>query len=81
MRCVHFIGFDPIKEPMRLVAAIKVFGPPDFVHRIWDTRAAVDIAEDDLVVFAEGSEKDTPSFYPYNEDEYYSRLMQRFMMV
>lgn len=74
--CLHFVGFDP-RDPMKIARASRVFGAPDFVHRLWDVRAACDIAPGDTVVFAKGTEADKPSFYPYSEDEFYARQMRR----
>jgi hypothetical protein len=45
---VHFVGFRG-DEYSR---AVKVWGKPTFVHRIWDVRAAAEVSEGDLVVFA-----------------------------
>jgi hypothetical protein len=56
-RAVHFVGFRG--EEYR--AAIRAFGPPDFIHRRWDLRARREIQPDDLVVFAKGDENQEPS--------------------
>ena len=52
---VHFVGF----RDDRYWNAVRVFGPPDVVHRDWDIYAANDIAPGDLVIHAEG-EADRP---------------------
>jgi len=54
--CVHFVGF----RDDRFHNAVKVFGPPDFIHRFWDHRAVGDVAPGDTVVF--GRQKDWDRF-------------------
>ncbi|WOF44335.1 hypothetical protein KNJ79_05230 [Sphingopyxis indica] len=39
--------------------AIRVFGPPDFIHIGWDRRARREVLPDDIVIFARG-EHDQP---------------------
>ena len=66
MRCVHFIGF----KDDRYWNAVKVFGPPHYIHPGWDLRAFREIAPDDVLVFAEGSAEQEPrrkSFTDYSE--------------
>jgi hypothetical protein len=46
---LHFVGF----KDDRFNNAVRVFGQPDFVHRVWDLRAAADVAPDDTVLFAQ----------------------------
>jgi hypothetical protein len=48
----HFVGF----KDDRFNTAIKAFGRPDFIHRFWDHRAVCEIAENDVVIFADGDE-------------------------
>ena len=50
---MHFVGF----KDDRVFNALKVFGRPDFWHRRWDRRAVDEVAEGDVVVFAEGDER------------------------
>lgn len=47
----HFVGF-PDNHGRTFQSAVRVFGPPAFMHRFWDRRAQRDIAEGDLVIFA-----------------------------
>lgn len=54
---LHFVGF----RDDRYWNAVRVFGPPDFIHRRWDLRAKREIAPDDLIVFATGNERQKPS--------------------
>lgn len=49
-RCIHFVGFSGEEY----WSAVKVFGEPDFIHRGWDLRAQREIADGDMVVFAQG---------------------------
>jgi hypothetical protein len=51
---VHFIGF----RGEEYWSAVKVWGPPGFIHMGWDRRALRDIHPDDTVIFAKGTEKD-----------------------
>lgn len=55
--CVtHFVGF----KDDRYWAARKVFGNPEYIHRGWDLRAQREIAEGDVVVFADGPHDQEP---------------------
>lgn len=63
---VHFVGF----KDDRYHNAVKIFGPPHYIHPGYDLRALRDIAPGDLVVFADGPADQTPrqkSFNDYNE--------------
>jgi hypothetical protein len=60
---VHFVGF----KDDRWWNAIKIFGHPDFVHRFWDTRAAVEIMPGDFVVFADGDENQSIKEHAYDD--------------
>ena len=60
---IHFVGF----KDNRYNAAIKVFGTPDFIHRFWDQRAANEVMENDVVVFADNDE--TQSVNPFAFDD------------
>lgn len=53
---VHFVGF----RDDRYHAAVRVFGVPDFFHIGWDRRALREIAEGDVVVFADGPHDQEP---------------------
>lgn len=50
MRAIHFVGF----RGDEYTRACRVFGEPDFVHLGWDRRARRELADGDLVVFAQG---------------------------
>ena len=45
---VHFVGFRGDEYH----SAVKVWGKPTFIHRIWDVRAAQEAQPEDVVVFA-----------------------------
>ena len=69
--CLHFVRFES-QHDQRFQNAVRVFGPPDFLHRHWDRRALREIAASDVIVFAK-SEADQP-FVTFNgDDEAYVR--------
>jgi hypothetical protein len=51
---VHFVRFKPFDQ--RYWNAVRVFGPPDFMHRRWDHRAQREIADYDTIIYAKGDE-------------------------
>lgn len=61
---LHFVGF---KDTQAFFRAKRVFGPPDFIHRIWDVRALKEIAPGDTVVFFKGTSEDTPSEFAWDD--------------
>lgn len=74
MRCVHYVGF----KDDRFLNALRVFGRPAIIHRRWDLRAARDIGEDDIVVFANGPSKQEPSLINGNDiDEQYLKPLSK----
>lgn len=54
---LHFIGF----RGYEYLRAVRIFGPPDFVHLGWDRWARLEIMDDDVAVFARGTAEDEPS--------------------
>ncbi|QWC56440.1 hypothetical protein F7D01_04435 [Erythrobacter sp. 3-20A1M] len=56
VRLVHFVGF----RDDRYWNAVRVFGPPDMIHPVWDMYAANDVAPGDTVVFATGEADRAP---------------------
>jgi len=50
----HFVGFrgDEFNR------AVRIWGRPDFVHRIWDVRAANEASPEDTVIFARAKDWD-----------------------
>ena len=55
---------------MRYLAAVRVFGEPDFLHRRWDQRAQREIMEGDVIVFAKGDADQPPSPFNYDDSAY-----------
>jgi hypothetical protein len=69
-RCVHFVGF----RDDRYHNAVRIFGRPDFVHRVWDHRAVADVAPDDTVVFARAEDWnniDRPTPYSFDDSAFF----------
>ena len=66
---MHFVGFrhEWDAPDMRYQHAARVFGPPDFVHRTWDVLAVAEIADGDIVVFAQGDESWRPCIYSWDD--------------
>ncbi|HTE40293.1 MAG TPA: hypothetical protein VK629_05670 [Steroidobacteraceae bacterium] len=66
---VHFVGFIHPDQggDARYEHAARFFGQPDFVHRRWDVRASQEIVPGDVVVFAEGTERDTPNVHAFDD--------------
>ena len=64
-RLVHFVGF----RDDRYWNAVRVFGPPDMIHRNWDVYAANDVAEGDIVVHARGDWTDAPRSFSTEAEE------------
>lgn len=68
---IHFVGFFSMAD-QRYANAVRLFGQPDFLHRVWDQRAQREIGDGDIVVFATG-DADQP-VTPFNgDDEFYTR--------
>jgi hypothetical protein len=59
---LHFVGF----RGEEYNSAIRVFGLPDFIHRVWDMRAVQEIAANDIVVFAKYHNQ-PPCEYTYDD--------------
>lgn len=69
--CLHFVGF----RDERYWAAVRAFGLPDIVHRVWDARAKAEIAPGDVAVFAVGDEHQPVS--PYGWDDSHEDIVAR----
>lgn len=54
---LHFVAF----RGEEYWSAVKVWGRPDFIHRRWDLRARREIADEDTLVFAKGTDTDPPA--------------------
>ena len=59
---VHFVGF----KSEEYISAVRVWGLPDMIHRVYDRRVIAEMADDDIVVFARGSE-DKYSQYVFDD--------------
>lgn len=59
----HFVGF----RGDEYLAAVRVWGWPDFIHRGWDRRGQRDIAAGDTVVFARGDAEQEPRRQSYDD--------------
>jgi hypothetical protein len=51
---IHFVGFPDLGH--RFHNAVRIFGTPAYLHRFWDQRAKREIADGDVIVFADGDE-------------------------
>lgn len=58
---IHYIGFRGDEYN----AALRIFGPPDFVHLGWDRWAKQEVADRDVAIFARGTFDDPPSAYSF----------------
>jgi hypothetical protein len=58
---LHFVAF----RGDDYVRAVRIFGPPDFVHIGWDRWAKAEVVASDVAVFARGSFEDEPSRYSF----------------
>ncbi|HEX8554172.1 MAG TPA: hypothetical protein VF695_05655 [Sphingomonas sp.] len=54
---VHFIAF----RGDEYTSAVRVFGPPDFIHIGWDVWARQEVMPGDTAIFARGTADDPPS--------------------
>ena len=66
MTHVHFVGF---REDREFLAAVRVFGQPDFIHKIHDHRAYGDIDEDNDIVVLASRASLTPSRWTWQDHE------------
>lgn len=55
----HFVGF----RGDEFWSTVRIWGPPDFIHRKWDQRARRGIVPGAVLIFATGSEADPPSWW------------------
>jgi hypothetical protein len=62
-KMLHFVGF----RGDEYVRAKMLFGQPNFIHPMWDSRAVADVAEDDIVVFATGTDKDPLAKFSWDD--------------
>ena len=59
-RYVHFVGF----RGDEYLSAVKVFGKPDFFHKVFDDRVIFggEVGDDDIIIFANGADKKYSKF-------------------
>lgn len=65
---LHFVGFRGDEYH----SAVRILGPPDFIHIGWDVWAKQAVVSGDVAVFARGTFDDEPSRYSFpdiREDE------------
>lgn len=58
---LHFIGFRGDEYGR----AVRIFGPPDFIHFGWDRWARMEVMPGDTAIFAKGEYDDEPSPFGY----------------
>ena len=59
---LHFVGF----KGDEFISAVRVFGKPDFFHRVFDARALAEFMDDDTIIFARGTAN---KFTPFTFDD------------
>lgn len=64
---LHFVGF----RGDEYTNAVKVWGLPDFYHRLYDMRAIAEFMKNDIVVFANGSENRLHAKHSFNDSEHF----------
>lgn len=64
-RAIHYIGF----KDDRVWNVLRVFGKPDFWHRIYDQRARAEIAPGDIVLFASGDETQAVREFTHDDSQ------------
>ncbi len=63
---MHFVGF----KDDRVVTARRVFGRPDFYHRVWDFRAWQESSvPGDTIIFADGTEAEPPRATSWDDSQ------------
>lgn len=63
---IHFVGF----KDDRYWNAVKVWGLPDFYHRVWDVRAKQEAKPGDIIIFARAKDFDNidnPSKWTFDD--------------
>lgn len=61
--CVHFVGF----RDDRYWSAVKVWGLPEYIHAGWDLRARRELADCDIIVFADLPADAAPRVRSYSD--------------
>ncbi len=71
MNALHIVGFVllAIGPDDRRDYAARIFGPPDFIHRVWDARVHAEIMPSDRVVFAKRQEFSPLTPFAFDDSE------------
>jgi len=62
---VHFIGF----RGEEYWSAVKIFGVPDFIHLIHDSRLYGDVGEHDILIFGPKADPNRISEFSWQDHE------------
>lgn len=62
---LHFIWFSVD----RVWNARRIWGEPDFYHRVWDCRARQEVRPGDIAVFAAGTIDDLPKPISWDDSQ------------
>jgi hypothetical protein len=65
MGLLHFVNF----KDDRVWNARRLWGEPDFYHRVWDRRAMQEIVPGDMAIFATGSIDDEPKPISWDDSQ------------
>ena len=60
---IHFIRF----RDDRYWNALKVWGKPDFFHRVWDIRAQQEVVPGDIAIFATKDDSHDPTPWTFDD--------------
>lgn len=64
---LHFIGF----KGDEFTRAVRVFGEPDFIHRVWDRRAIAEVVPGDVAVFANNQHPDRVMPFTFDDSQHF----------
>ena len=64
---IHYVNF----KDSAYYSAVKIWGHPDFVHRVWDYRAVCEVVPGDVVIYASGDDQQIPSKYSYDDSAHF----------
>lgn len=66
---VHFVRFENTQD-QHYQNAIRVFGPPDFLHRSYDGRCLAEIMPGDTVIFGKGDAAQPVILYSFDDSAF-----------
>lgn len=66
---LHFVRF-PDNHGLRFCNAVRVFGRPDFMHKVWDRRVRREIFDGDTVLFAKGEHDQAVAEFNGDDEAY-----------